>query len=476
MNKQMVLFMPHPPVLLEQIGEGRERDAQKTLDGMKQLARKIAAYRPSTIIIITPHGNCFSNGTCILAEEKLQGDFSQFGFKNIGFSKEVNLELSRKIEEKLEENGLNAVLMNRALGQQYKIKVVLDHGAMVPFHFVDELYSTYKIVHIAPSISELEESYRVGQLIGKAIEETSEKVLLICSGDLSHALSNQGPYAYHGDGSDFDILIQRCITEKDPILLMSISDSKLENAAQCGARSFLIGFGAMDGKDYVSEVLNYEGPFGVGYLTGYLEATGQPVQSLLDELIQIKKTNYQARILLEDSYIKLARASIEHFIQTGKRLTIKEVEAILPKEFIGTSMKQHQGAFVSIHKRGQLRGCIGTISESSDHLLDEIIYNAISASSKDPRFDPISEEELLALEIKVDILYEAEPISSLAELDVKKYGVIVEKGHKRGLLLPNLDGVDTVEEQVDIAMKKAGIKELKDVQLFRFEVERHEVH
>ena len=136
-------------------------------------------------------------------------------------------------------------------------------------------------------------------------------------------------------------------------------------------------------------------------------------------------------------------------------------------------LKTRAGAFVSIHKHGKLRGCIGTIAPTAENVAKEIIRNAISASTQDPRFDPVTEEELKWLEINVDVLGEPERISSLAELDVRRYGVIVSCGHKRGLLLPDLDGVDTPEQQVSIAMKKGGIRENEPYVLERFEVVRH---
>ena len=143
--------------------------------------------------------------------------------------------------------------------------------------------------------------------------------------------------------------------------------------------------------------------------------------------------------------------------------------ADLPQELL----TRRAGAFVSIHKNGQLRGCIGTISAVEECLAKEIIQNAISASSRDPRFSPITADELKYLEISVDVLSEAEPIGSPDQLDVKRYGVIVSHGRKRGLLLPDLDGVDTVEEQIRIARQKAGIREHETYSLERFEVVRH---
>ena len=131
------------------------------------------------------------------------------------------------------------------------------------------------------------------------------------------------------------------------------------------------------------------------------------------------------------------------------------------------------GAFVSLHIHGQLRGCIGTISPMTANLASEIISNAVSAGNYDPRFSPVREDELPFLEYSVDVLSSAEPIDSMAELDVKRYGVIVSCGGRRGLLLPDLDGVDTPEQQVDIARRKGGIGKNEPYTLERFEVVRH---
>jgi AmmeMemoRadiSam system protein A len=145
----------------------------------------------------------------------------------------------------------------------------------------------------------------------------------------------------------------------------------------------------------------------------------------------------------------------------------------VPTDLPDEMTDRQAGAFVSIHKHGALRGCIGTIMATTDSVAKEIINNAISASTKDPRFDPITKDELKWLDINVDILGDPEDIDSPDELDVKRYGVIVTSGYKRGLLLPDLDGVDSVEQQIDIARRKGGIGEHEKYKLQRFEVIRH---
>ena len=169
-----------------------------------------------------------------------------------------------------------------------------------------------------------------------------------------------------------------------------------------------------------------------------------------------------------DEYVALARETIDAFVAHGKKIDAPEG---LPEDMT----TRRAGVFVSLKEHGNLRGCIGTISPTCPTIAEEIIQNAISACSSDPRFDPVTVDELDSLDVSVDVLSDAEPITSKAELDVKRYGVIVTKGFRRGLLLPNLEGVDTVDEQIAITLRKAGISSVSDYQMERFEVVRHEI-
>lgn len=176
---------------------------------------------------------------------------------------------------------------------------------------------------------------------------------------------------------------------------------------------------------------------------------------------------------MNDIYIKLARTAIEEFIKTGK---IIPVPKNIPKELT----KKRAGVFVSIHKKHHLpgeedlRGCIGTILPTKASIAQEIIDNAICACSEDYRFAPISSDELDNLEISVDELSEPEPIEGLSNLDPKKYGVVVKSSDGRtGLLLPDIEGIDSPEYQIGIARQKAGINPHEPVYLYQFTVERH---
>ncbi len=148
-------------------------------------------------------------------------------------------------------------------------------------------------------------------------------------------------------------------------------------------------------------------------------------------------------------------------------------ETVIPLPTRIPGFEEPAGAFVSIKKKGQLRGCIGTILPTASTLVEEVVQNAVSAATGDPRFPPMTREELDEITISVDVLTPPEPVSGLEELDAEKYGVIVQSGYRRGVLLPDLPGVDNVEKQVAIAREKAGIAPGEPAQLFRFKVNRY---
>ena len=314
----------------------------------------------------------------------------------------------------------------------------------------------------------LTEHYRLGQMIRDAVGSLGRRAVFVASGDLSHKLQDYGPYGYAPEGPQYDERIMDVCGRAAFGELFDFDETFCDRAAECGHRSFVIMAGALDGLSVKAEQLSHEDVTGVGYgICTFYPGDPDGSRHFLDEYLKKTEDKLSAERAKEDPYVRLARASVEHYILKHRKM---EMPQDLPAELIS----RRAGAFVSIHEHGKLRGCIGTISPVRDCLAQEIIDNAVSASTRDPRFDPIKAGELKWLEISVDVLGDPEPVSSPDELDVKRYGVIVTKGRKRGLLLPDLDGVDTVEEQISIAKSKAGIADWdKKVELQRFEVVRH---
>ena len=454
-------MVPHPPMIVPAVGRGGEKQIEKTTNAYERVAAEIASLAPDTIIITSPHSVMYTDYFHISPGKSARGDFGRFRASQVSFEENYDAELVSAITEIARKQGFPAGVM----GERDR---KLDHGTMVPLYFIRKKYSGGKIVRIGLSGLPLTEHYRLGQMIREAVDGLGRRAVFVASGDLSHKLQDYGPYGYAKEGPQYDERIMDVCSRAAFGELFDFDETFCERAAECGHRSFVIMAGAFDGISVDAEQLSHEDVTGVGYGICIFHPQGtDESRHFLDQYLAQQEKKLDAARNAEDPYVKLARASVEHYILHHKKLP-------LPQDLPSELVSRRAGAFVSIHEHGRLRGCIGTIAPVQDSLAQEIIDNAVSASTRDPRFDPIKADELAWLEISVDVLGDPEPISSPRELDVKRYGVIVTKGRKRGLLLPDLDGVDTVEQQISIAKSKAGIAEWdRNVQLQRFEVVRH---
>ena len=424
------------------------------------MAEEIAALKPETIIITSPHSIMYADYFHISPRDSAKGSFISFGAPEVSFRETYDTDLVEAICDLAAESDFPAGTM----GERDRH---LDHGTMVPLWFIEKKYRDFKLVRTGLSGLPLTDHYKFGQMIAKAIEQTGRRTVIVASGDLSHKLQDYGPYGYAPEGPEYDKRIMDVMGRAAFGELLDFDETFCDKAAECGHRSFVIMAGAMDGRKVEAKVLSHQDVTGVGYGIGtFYPGEAYEERHFLDSYMPDHKKKTEAMRASEDPYVSLARQSLETYIRTGRKISVPEG---LPEEMLDTQA----GAFVSIHKFGKLRGCIGTIEGVSDSVAEEIINNAISASTEDPRFSPITEDELKWLEINVDVLGEAEYIYSMDQLDVKRYGVIVSKGYRRGLLLPDLDGVDTPEQQVAIAKQKAGIRPDEEVKLQRFEVIRH---
>ena len=453
-------MVPHPPLIVPAVGRGGEAEIEETTRAYERVADEIAALRPDTIIITSPHSIMYADYFHISPREGARGSFSGFGAGEVSFSETYDTELVEAICDLAAERDFPAGTM----GERDRH---LDHGTMVPLWFIEKKYRGFRLVRTGLSGLPLTDHYEFGQMISKAIDQTGRRAVIVASGDLSHKLQDYGPYGFAPEGPEYDKRIMDVMGRAAFGELLDFDEKFCDRAAECGHRSFVIMAGAMDGREVKAEILSHQDVTGVGYGIGtfYPGEISEERHFLRKHLAELEKKTEALRAG-EDAYVRLARQSLESYIRTGRKIAVPEG---LPEEMLDTAA----GAFVSIHKQGKLRGCIGTIEATRDNVAEEIINNAISASTEDPRFSAITEDELKWLEINVDVLGEPEYIYSMDQLDVKRYGVIVSKGYRRGLLLPDLDGVDTPEQQVAIAKQKAGIRPDEDVKLQRFEVIRH---
>ncbi len=451
-------MVPHPPLIVPTVGKGSEEQIKKTTESYMKIAEEIAKLKPETIIISSPHTTIYSDYFHISPGAKATGSFAHFGAPQTSFEEEYDEEFVKELSSLAEEKKIPA----GTLGEQ---DPSLDHGTMVPLYFIHQKYNDFKLVRIGISGLPLVDHYKVGELIGEITNKLNRRVVYVASGDLSHKLQEYGPYGFAPEGPVYDEKIMDVCSHANFKELFAFPDVLLEKAAECGHPSFTMMAGALDGISVDTTTLSHEDVTGVGYGLCYFIPNGKDEKRhFLKEYLE--ELNNKKALEEHDEYVKLAIKTIDEYIKTGKRISIPDN---LPKEML----EKEAGVFVSIHKFDKLRGCIGTFLPVQSCIAAEIINNAISASTQDPRFSPIKEEELPYLDINVDVLSPPEDISSKDELDVKRYGVIVSSGFKRGLLLPDLDGIDDVDTQVDIARQKGNIKIDEPIKLQRFEVIRH---
>lgn len=460
MSIHAAFIVPHPPLIIPEVGRGEEKKIQNTIDAYNEVGRRIAEIKPQTIIVISPHSIMYGDYIHISPGQGARGDMSRFHAPDVVIKKKYDSTYIFALCEAVERHGISA-------GTSGEKDESIDHGTMVPLYYVEKQYTDYELVRISISGLSPLEHYRFGQCLEEAASLLNRNVVIIASGDLSHKLGKGGPYGFAEEGPVFDRQITKAMSSGNFMNFLTFEESFSEAAAECGLRSFIEMAGALDGKEVKPDFLSYEGPFGVGYAVCCYSVGGLDENRHFGERLILQQEN-KAKDLRksEDPYVKLARQTLETYIRTGKRL-------VRPIELPGELLNNQAGVFVSLKKDGQLRGCIGTIAPVENCIADEIIQNAISSGTRDPRFSPVLESELSSLIYSVDVLKTPEKISSMDELDVKCYGVIVTRGRQRGLLLPNLDGVDTPEKQVNIALQKAGISPAESYEMERFEVVRH---
>jgi uncharacterized protein, PH0010 family len=453
-------IVPHPPLIIPEVGKGEEQKVLDTISSYHEAAKRIAALKPDTIILTSPHTIMYSNYFHISPGNSAEGDFGRFGVKKVSMKVDYDEEFAEGLEACAERDGLEA----GTLGEK---DPSLDHGTMVPLYFINQYLKDYKLVRIGLSGLALTEHYRLGKCVAKTAQKLGRRIVFVASGDLSHKLKEDGPYGFAEEGPQFDQEITTAMKNSDFLKFLELSPDLCDAAGECGLRSFIIMAGALGGKSVTADFLSYEGTFGVGYAVCEFKITGEDNKRQFDEIFTEKQRELaREQQKMEDPYVHLARISLETYVANGEYAKLPDK---LPEALTG----RRAGVFVSLKKHGSLRGCIGTISPVTGSIAEEIYRNAVSSGTEDPRFPPVTESELPELIYSVDVLAEPEPIHDKAELDVSRYGVIVAAGRKRGLLLPNLEGVDTVEQQIAIAKKKAGIYDNETFSMERFEVVRH---
>ena len=448
---------PHPPIMVPEVGGESCVEVQNSINAMAELTQRVIASGAETVILISPHAPLEAVAFVAYEGPKLYGDFSTFRAPETTVEAPLDGELLSEITRAADQHNLITLRV---------LDTDLDHGTAVPLYFLQRNGWNGKVVALGYSFLSDEHHLRFGNCIRQAIATLRRPVAFIASGDLSHRLKPGAPAGFNPEAHRFDEAVVEAIRSCRPHRIASIGQDVRRLAGECGYRSMLVALGVIEDAQAACEVLSYEGPFGVGYLVAQLMsgyAGAPPASSAVDRADETSAyTDVPA----------LARQTIEAFVRDG---TVTHPPANPNAIGSGTDLlAARAGCFVSIKTHeGDLRGCVGTIEPVKNSLAEEIIANALSAATRDPRFPPVRADELPNLKYSVDVLSAPEPCT-LGDLDPKTYGVIVkDESGRRGLLLPNLDGIRTAAEQVEIASRKAGIAPGSPVKLWRFRADRY---
>jgi len=406
------------------------------------------AVKEEVIGLISPHAGYIYSGSvtgAVISRIKFKDTFIIMGPNHTGRGKALSVMTEGTWKTPLGEVEIDSELGKQILAvsshlEEDHVAHQYEHSIEVQLPFLQYFKKDIKIVPIILAYSSGAIYKEVGKELARAIKDLNREVVIIASSDMTHYEPQES--ARKKDNKAIEAMLD---LDEDE-LLKRVSEL---NISMCGyAPAVSLISAAKELGAVGAELVKYQTS---GDTTGdYSTVVGYAG-------IVIKGTEISP-------LARLAKETVETYIKEGK--------APRPEE-LTPEMKQRAGVFVSIHKLGGLRGCIGTFEPARSNVAEEIIANAISSATRDPRFPAVTPGELGDLSYSVDVLTAPEPVESQDQLDPKKYGVIVESGFRRGLLLPDLEGVDSVDSQIDICRQKAGIAPHEPIKLYRFEVKRY---
>lgn len=404
------------------------------------------AEKEDVIGVVSPHAGYQYSGpvtAAAISRIKLKDTFVILGPNHTGMGKALSIMTGGSWETPLGSIEIDTELAGQILTASRYLEEddkahQYEHSIEVQIPFLQYFSKDFRIVPVAFSYHSPAAYKDIGRAIARAVKGTEKGVVIIASSDMTHYEPQES--ARQKDNKAIEAILD---LDEDE-LLRRVDEFGISMCGYAPTVALITAAKALGATR--ADLVRYQTS---GDVTGdYSSVVG-----------------YAAIIIKGMSPLaKLAKMAVETYVRDGE---------ILKPEELTAEMKERAGVFVSIHKLGNLRGCIGTFEPDTDNVAEETIANAISSATRDPRFSPISPGELKSLDYNVDVLTTPEPVEGKDQLNPKEYGVIVESGLRRGLLLPDLEGVDSVDYQISICRQKAGILPDEPVKLYRFRVKRH---
>lgn len=438
MSISCAVIMCHAPIVVPPIGGIRESDCAGTTRAMRDAARALVAHEPQLIVLVSPHAPRHQQSWGLVSAPELRGSFARFGCP------EVNLKVrgSSPAAEAISRAAGGYGLSTRELPGD-----ALDHGTMVPLYFVHEAGYRGPVVVVAPPLPGLQTEVLFGEVLREAALSLDERWAVLASGDMSHRLTLDAPLGYDPRALRFDETFVEFVRAGDLRSAIGIDPGLADTAAEDVIQSTAVAAGAIAFRARGLKVFSYESPFGVGYLEALLYS----------DRAEIKHRTPPANLL------DVARQAIESELRG---------EHFIPPHF-DAPWHDARPVFVTLlNAKGEVRGCIGRTESIHASLAEEVADCATAAATRDYRLPAVELEELAELSIDIAILDDPEPVESRAQLDPRRYGVVVTRGLRRGVILPNAEGIESVADQLRMALQKGGISSAEPYRVERFTVSK----
>jgi len=416
----------HPPILLTEVGGAESQRLRATAQAMQELDGILATASAGLAIVVSPHSPSSMTSLPVRRATRVAGDLARFRAPQVRIEADVDLELAGALVVEGQRAGFALTWAEDS---------ELDHGVVVPLYLLPRTMAHKRCVFLGVSGWPLRRFVEFGTWLQQRLRDRA--AILIASGDLSHRLTEEAPYGFRPEGQLFDRLVIDALRGHEWERIEGVDPDLVEEAGECGLRPLGILLGAARAAGLTSQVLSYEGPFGVGY----------PVAAF---------TASRVGLDIQD----LGRRAIETYLRSR--------QLIDPPQPLPVEWQAPSAAFVTLRKNGEMRGCVGSIRPTEATAAHELIRYAVASAVRDPRFEPVRLDELSQLTIRVQLLDPAEPIADISRLDPRTYGIIVRSGERQALLLPDIAEIVTPEQQVRAACQKAGIDRHAALQVERF--------
>ena len=422
-------LVAHPPIIVPAVGGTESERVNATAAGLRRLDQALAEQPATHILMVSPHSPSSYGHIPVRSGATARGNLSRFRAPQVGIHVRIDQEASVALVDAANDAGFPL---------SWTDDPELDHGVVVPLAFLERTRKDKLFIFLGISGWPLPRFLEFGAWLQGHL--ASRSIVFIASGDLSHRLTPGAPAGFRPEGRVFDDLVIDALRDRDWQRIEGLDRDLIEDAGECGLRPLVMLLGAARAAGLNSTVLSYEGPFGVGYPVVEFSPSPSPERGV--------------------DLQSLGRRAIEHYLRHRK---LMELPQPIPPELLPPS-----AVFVTLRKRGELRGCVGSLYPTEASAAHEFIRYAVASAVRDPRFDPVRLDEVAELSVKLQLLDPPEPVSAVTDLDPALYGLVVRSGDRQGLLLPGIEQIETAEKQLAAACAKAGISPFAPVQTLRF--------